>query len=231
MIRWITNLDKVEIDITYRCNLGCYNCSRSCGNSEPIPDMTIDQIKRFIDQTKAVNKQWKMVSILGGEPTLHPDIIEIATLLSELDCKVLLVTNGLKKDILSDLNNIVKIKNTEKTTKEQVFNLFNIAPIDTIEHSNNDYTQGCWITQNCGIGLNVNGYYPCAAGASIDTFLGLGIGKKSIPDDLKEMENMLNQLCRYCGHFNNRTRDRSLFKVDTNISKTWKKLYKQGRIK
>jgi len=67
------NLSMIEIDITYACNLRCYNCNRSCTQAPTVERMTVDQIKKFVEESKASNLQWKRIRILGGEPTLHPD--------------------------------------------------------------------------------------------------------------------------------------------------------------
>jgi molybdenum cofactor biosynthesis enzyme MoaA len=91
-----------SIDITYVCNLSCYNCNRSVGQRQaPTKDrMTVDQIKKFISESIAMNYTWNMIRILGGEPAVHPDALEIMRLLCEYraqhapKCTILFVTNG-----------------------------------------------------------------------------------------------------------------------------------------
>src|SRR5262249_20587376 len=63
--------DFIEIDITYACNLNCYNCNRSCEQAPTGEHMTVEQVERFVAESVAAGKQWKRIRLLGGEPTVH----------------------------------------------------------------------------------------------------------------------------------------------------------------
>ena len=82
---------KFEWHITYRCNLGCKACSRCSWFKEPhAPDMTIEDAKRCMREADEIG--WRQmpgpgngaepprVIIIGGEPTLHPDLMEFIKL-------------------------------------------------------------------------------------------------------------------------------------------------------
>ncbi len=60
-----------EIDITYRCNLKCFNCNRSCTQAPSRTDMPIATIAGFIEQSLDQGVRWKRIRLLGGEPTLQ----------------------------------------------------------------------------------------------------------------------------------------------------------------
>jgi len=67
--------NSIELEITLRCNSYCSQCSRHCnilnyGNT----DMSLNQINKFINQVEKSNQILNRISIMGGEPTLHPKL-------------------------------------------------------------------------------------------------------------------------------------------------------------
>lgn len=207
-----TSLDLIEIDITFKCNLMCYNCDRSCRQAPEENHMSIEQISRFLAESTNKSHKWKRIRILGGEPYLHPEIDLILELLSDYklenkDTIVEVVTNGygqeVNKAILKTPIN-VEIKNTKKTSQFNTkFEPFNVAPKDLESSSLNTYTEACWITEECGFGFNCYGFYQCAVAGSIDRVLGLDIGLKQLPSQEEQLVMQKEKLCAYCGHFLN----------------------------
>jgi len=45
--------------------------------------MSVEQIQKFINESVDNNVKWERIRVMGGEPTLHPDIFEILNLLLE----------------------------------------------------------------------------------------------------------------------------------------------------
>lgn len=63
------------IEVTRRCNLGCTTCFAESGNGG---DLSLDQIEQMMDfYLAAENGHAEILQISGGEPTLHPEILEI----------------------------------------------------------------------------------------------------------------------------------------------------------
>lgn len=207
-----TSFNLIEIDITFKCNLLCYNCDRSCRQVPEDNHMKVEQISRFLKESENLNREWKRIRILGGEPYLHPEIDIILAILSDhrlenKDTIIEVVTNGygpyVKKSILKTPANI-DIKNTKKTSQFNTkFEPFNIAPKDLDNSYLNKYTEACWITEECGIGLNCYGFYQCAVAGSIDRVLGFDIGFKQLPFQEEQLVMQKEKLCAYCGHFLN----------------------------
>jgi len=82
---------KALLQITERCNLHCAHCFMSAGNYGD--DMSSGNIRnRIIPKLK----ECKVISVTltGGEPFVHPDIIEMVYLLRNADIKVSICTNG-----------------------------------------------------------------------------------------------------------------------------------------
>jgi len=89
------------LEVTKACNLYCEGCYRE---NEPGGHKSIDQIKSDL----AIFKKYRKtdgVSIAGGDPLVHPEIVEIVRLIAQEGVKPILNTNGfaLTKEMLRDL--------------------------------------------------------------------------------------------------------------------------------
>lgn len=201
------NHGEIEIDVTYRCNLNCPNCSRSCGVASSKEDISISQIKKFIEESRQNQRIWTEIRLIGGEPTLHPDILGIIDILLKYksDCpqvRISISTNGYGKAVKSILKRLpdgILIKNTNKTSPIQQFIPMNNAPVDSGIHHN--YSYGCLMT-SCGLGLNAYGYYHCSLAGGIDRIFGYDLGRKKLPDMNDSMLKEKSVFCRVCGFFN-----------------------------
>lgn len=81
-------------DITSKCNLNCKHCYNSEKyNKNYGSDLTYENCVKLISILKENN--CKFISLLGGEPLLHPNIMEILKLCKKNDIKVAITTNGL----------------------------------------------------------------------------------------------------------------------------------------
>jgi len=219
----------IEIDITYRCNLKCINCDRSCRQAPTNEQMTVEQIQKFVKESIDINVNWERIRVMGGEPTLHPDVFEILNLLLEYkkgyspDTCIQLDTNGFGKkvnDILSRVPKEIEIENSSKESGVLPFDPFNMAPKDSIVYNYADYSNGCQVISVDGIGLTPYGYYPCAVAGSIDRIFGFDIGRKKLPSYDDSMTDQLEVFCKLCGHF--RAAKRTNREV---MSLTWKMAY------
>ncbi|MBX3085947.1 MAG: radical SAM protein [Anaerolineae bacterium] len=79
------------LEVTDKCNIYC----RGCYRLNKTGHKTLEQVKeeiRFL-------KEWRNcdnISIAGGEPLIHPNILEIISYIRELKMKPLVLTNGVK---------------------------------------------------------------------------------------------------------------------------------------
>lgn len=82
----------VGVDIVNWCNLKCKQCYYQ--NCPSLEMLTLEQMRLVIEKVK---REFSWFYLLGGEPTLHPQIQQIVELaLKEMNGGVMLVTNGLK---------------------------------------------------------------------------------------------------------------------------------------
>ena len=223
-----TDIHSVEIDITYRCNMGCRSCDRSCGRVPSGEDMSLEQVRRFISESEKRNYEWKRIRIMGGEPFMHPDIESILRDFSEYaaahkECLVEVYTNGLE-ELPCRVPGNISVHNTLKNLRPNRFDPYNLSPVDL-----NPYyrARGCWITTDCGVGFNVYGFYCCAAGAALDRLFGFGLASEWADDP--GVETGKATLCKYCGHgvypgFRSRDERPLIGEMDL-ISESWANLF------
>jgi len=233
-VRWFgkpyeRSRDTIEIDITYRCNLACLNCNRSCTQQPSRLDMPLGAIVSFIDRSIATGVAWRRIRLLGGEPTLHADFFTIIDLLRTYrdahsrQTRIVVCTNGSGRTVQRRLGRLppdVEIKNTYKLGGQRLFRPFNQAPIDSRIFGGSDFSCGCRILLDCGLGLTPMGYYPCAVAGGIDRIFQFKAGRRQLPAPEDSMTDHLRRFCRYCGHFG--------FQWPTKkekMSPTWKAAY------
>lgn len=230
---WNVSRDYLEIDITYRCNLACANCNRSCAQAPRSTDISIEQIEQLITESLLQGYQWRRIRLLGGEPTLHPRFLEIIQLLRIYrdthlpSLRIVVCTNGYGpkvRQMLDLLPEDIEIKSTEKSGGSRLFRPFNKAPCDSRLHRFYDYETGCRILSECGMGLTPMGYYPCAISGGIDDIVQVRIGRKRLPDPSDSMKDILKTLCPLCGHFAFQWPVRT-----PHLSKRWKVAYSNWR--
>jgi hypothetical protein len=220
--QFMPSREHAEIDITYKCNLKCLNCNRSCTQAPSNIEIPVADIKAFINQSIKNNIVWKRIRILGGEPTLHSRIFDIIDLLVDY-------TNFFGNQVhrvLEKLPDTINIKSTLKVSRVNMFKPFNMAPVDSRFYRFSDYTYGCRIIEECGLGLTPSGYYMCAVAGGIDRIYGYSLGRKIMPDESDTFSDQMSAFCRLCGHFG--------FQWPTRISKqskTWRMAYQRIKTK
>jgi MoaA/NifB/PqqE/SkfB family radical SAM enzyme len=80
-----------HIYVTDQCNLDCHYCTEY-DNSVPHP--SLENLKKWISKIRELG--CIRVGLQGGEPLMHPDIVEIVRHSKNLDLKTSMSTNGFK---------------------------------------------------------------------------------------------------------------------------------------
>jgi hypothetical protein len=200
--------------------------------------MSLNQIDKFVSESISLKVKWEKIGVLGGEPMLHPDILGILDILLSYkethspSSLIEITTSGYGTDVknaIAAVPNGVEINNTHKQDAyQEKFEPFNVAPQDQCKFCLSDFRNGCSTTKDCGLGLNVYGYYPCGPGGGIDRVMGFDIGLKHIPRLHDEIFPQMEQLCRFCGHFCSRhfiPKEKRDTIIGSPMSKSWKKAY------
>ena len=94
----VKNIDYHIID---KCNMNCASCGHF-SSLAPADDngKSIEQITSDLTLLSKIKDEFRTLSILGGEPTLHPQLSKILRIAREIfpNNELLLVTNGVKYD-------------------------------------------------------------------------------------------------------------------------------------
>lgn len=89
----------VRIYLTEECNASCPWCFNKHSRSNR--HMDTEKCKQLLDY--CAKNQVKSLGVFGGEPTIHPDFVEIWNYAYLLFDKITLYTNGLNRDVLSQI--------------------------------------------------------------------------------------------------------------------------------
>jgi len=251
----LTNMGSIELELTTDCNLKCFNCDKICGKAESTESMTVGQVKKFIAESRDCGKEWGRIALTGGEPTLHPDIMEIVGLVLEYRNSCLpkssfvqIVSNGYgqAEEVLNRIQSTYTqevfpssvsnrlIRNNGKRNKVVLHSPVNMAPVDNECLKGCDFRNGCWVTETAGLGLTRHGYYFCGTGAAIDRVFGYNIGIQDLREVcMHRFIGQRSQLCRLCGRFNDLSISPELFGpnwvIEEGASATWVEALKSYR--
>lgn len=192
----------------------------------PVPPMTLDDVREFIRQAQELD--WVPgIVITGGEPTLHPEFLEIVRIASEFTH-----STG-KSEIATERasGNYVRIFSNAYTEKSRrlleeasaryrasivrdtwklggsvtsaadypgwVDDVF-VSPTDLGKPLRAVCYQAC--SQICGLSVDSEGYSPCSPGGALGALLGVGKTKR-LADlfDQQKVAELAAALCRHCG--------------------------------
>ena len=89
------------LEPTKKCNIYCEGCYSA---NNPTSHKTLEQIKEDLN-VFAKYRNTQVISIAGGEPLCHPQIIEVVRMVAERGYKPILNTNGvaMTEDIMRKL--------------------------------------------------------------------------------------------------------------------------------
>jgi hypothetical protein len=159
--------------------------------------MSTEQVNRFIRQVKERQKTLDILSIMGGEPTVHPKMEEITLLLfNQLKLKgyvnkLRIATNGINPIPDSIKNLPIEIITSPPAKKEHRCQF--IAPKDIKQKM-----CFCEVPYTCGIALNYFGYFPCGAGGAITRLFKLThLIRYELPDSVEDFGDF-EVLCKLC---------------------------------
>ena len=157
-----------------------------------VPDMTLDDCDRLVASVKASEHHVKKTKIMGGEPTIHNDFVEIARRFKTVSSKVWIVTNGMITD-LPDLPGGCTYKRMVLDQKDH--HAFFVSPTDIgMGHLIKDINQ-CTAMLLCGRGVEPEGFMQCSVARSLLEARGIDPAPYISPDPVTEPDM---EICKHC---------------------------------
>lgn len=207
-MRQIRDMGIIEIDVTNVCNKSCTNCTRFCGHytKDKIYNLDLKYIEDILITLKDFDKN---VGLIGGEPTLHPEIDNIAKLYKKYrDKKSCLFTNTEKSYRYDEYFGLIHVNKHDGTqahtgllvSSESVKNKYNI-PQEEIDK----YIDKCWIQLEWSATVNPKGAFFCEV-AGMLSYLYNGPDGLNIYEhpewwkyDLSKFQYQIDWACKQCG--------------------------------
>lgn len=85
---------ELKFEITERCNLNCSFCHQEFGKKQKcIEDFSLPDYQHILDTAKN-EKQIKFIRITGGEPTMHPEVVNFLQYATKAGFHTILNTNA-----------------------------------------------------------------------------------------------------------------------------------------
>ena len=99
--------DRLRISITDACNYKCFYCSNEGQEHGNCNMLSLDYIRQLFSRIRNEKIFVKKLNITGGEPTLHPDLLDILREGRTISENVTLNTNGslLNREIIDAIKN------------------------------------------------------------------------------------------------------------------------------
>lgn len=200
----------LELQILLGCNWSCTACD-ALSQFHAVTfvkrgTMTLAQIHYFVQEMHDSNAYFGRIRVMGGEPSLHPKLVEIVELLhAELVSKghvgqLELVTNGSHPEKIDPVRRLLRVRVSGEADKQK-------HHTSTLVHTPASLGyQGkrCSSPEHCGWSLSCYGYAPCSSGAGIMRLRDIvpQHGRLSLPIVRGTEANWpeLQSLCDLCYH-------------------------------
>ena len=230
----------IEIDVTLECNFRCPSCNRLCDiiSNNPKSVMTSLDMEKILISLKPYLFKISQINILGGEPTLNPNIFDICNFLNSNignNINLILTTNNSHNDIVKKIHNLyprIRIRCDDEYSNDIEYDIVNKKRPKIDRHLNFLYGRcdpqhipynKCKIYNKCGINIfkylgNIK-YYHCSPGKMICILLQKDYLFKNSIEEILDDKTELDTVCSYCPEGR---RYKILYKNNKSISKLFK---------
>jgi len=216
---------RLELNCTMFCNMRCRACNRMVDYyPERTEHMDIAQIQKFIKEIEQKNVIVDRMKLIGGEPLLHPNFVEVVEELIKSD-NIRYVKIETNQTLPKPPFNNNKIHYQGRTVGRKHHIPYTISPIDL--GYNITPNPRCPAITRCGYSLDKYGFLPCSPAIMIVRLFNLwDLYKKELPTEPWGLE----EICKHCTQslpkswreqYSNRD-IRSFTKEELEPSKLWR---------
>ncbi len=110
----------LNFDINYKCNMNCNICYNYKKITNKTPDMTVEYYRELMSNLPK-EQTGIAVRLLGGEPTLHPQLHEFIKITNEFGHTPMIGTNGVKFNDEKYLEEVMTWKDKEIADKNRAY--------------------------------------------------------------------------------------------------------------
>lgn len=210
----------VQIDVTNACRLQCSNCTRASAYVQKPFFMDVATFRLAVECTKIFLTEsvpdaagrHKVIGMIGGEPTLHPDFVQLAEIMEELipdrSARGLWTSMGEPYD--KNRGVIARVfgyqnRNTHRGKDASHHQPVLVAAKDLIKDGKVmwKYLEKCWLQNHwCGA-VTPKGVFYCEVAAALDMVFdgpgGLPIEPYWWNRSLSDFHEQIKRWCPRCG--------------------------------
>lgn len=162
----------IQIEITNACNVICANCTRFVGHHRKVYFMDLSTIEKAIDSLEGYKGG---IGIMGGEPTMHPEFIEICKLLQKKvsSHRCGLWTSGHRwgeyKDVIHKTFGHGVYYN-DHSDKDQTHQPILVSIDEVVDNKDLMWKliDNCWVQEKWSPSINPKGGFFCEVAAAMD---------------------------------------------------------------
>lgn len=198
-----------------KCNAVCNSCNKAIGLAKfSDTDMTIDQMRRAIDQILDQNIEITRFTFCGGEPIMNKNLQELIYEVDRLPTLQMgrgrVLSNGLKATqeardkielpdrfrwIINPLDDIEDpLSGKSDKTKKWRHLPFWISPDDIGMDARFKW---CRVKHHCGFGLDSTGFSACGKAVMFGKLFGIDPTMKE-GDIVKHVKTPIEDICKHC---------------------------------
>lgn len=198
----------IQIEVTNACWLRCTNCTRFVGHHRKPYYMELDYFRKAIESLEEFPGR---VGMMGGEPTMHPQFLELCEIMREMipdKRRREFWTSGHKyeelKDVILETFDEDRIAYNDHTSLKGQHHPLLIAADDVIKDKELMWKliDNCWIQEQWSASINPKGAFFCEVAAAKD-ILNDGPGGWPLTKDWwkrvpKDFKSQMELACTKC---------------------------------
>jgi len=197
----------IQIEVTNVCENECTNCSRFAGHYRKTYFMELDQVEKAIDSLQDFSGG---IGIMGGEPLMHPDFLEICRLMKikvSPERRYLWTAgynwNMYREVVRKTFGENVRFNNHSDITQKHHPMLLSISDVIHDQELIRQLVNDCWVNRNWSASINPKGAFFCEIAGAMDMlFEGPGghpVEPRWWDKDAEAFRDQMERYCYQCG--------------------------------